>query len=73
MIFMQYCLFLLQNFTLAAVKSAPRTYLQSTTTGSWLEPSFTPASPTDCLIKSTAGKYKLFPGVIKRYSAPESV
>lgn len=59
--------------TLAAVKSAPKMYLQSITTGTWLDPCFIPALPIDFFIKSTAGKYKLFPGVTNRYSAPQSV
>lgn len=61
-----------EQVTLAAVKSAPKMYLQSTTTGIWLHPCFIPALHTDCFIKSTAGKYKLFPGVINKYSIPLS-
>lgn len=41
------------------------------TTGMFLED--TPVLATLVLIKSTAGKYKAFPGVIKIYSLPFGV
>lgn len=64
---------IVEYITFAAVKSAPKIWRQSMTTGSCEYPSLTPILQTFVLRKSTAGKYKLFPGVIIKYSKPEFV